>query len=158
MKRLFALAVVLVVLVSSVAAVGASASQPVSGTWQFTSVTPISAQPVGENCIIEVAYTQNYQGDLVGSVTGQVRIVHLGLCDQPAAEVFHTEGTFEGTVVGASGTFDLQGEGKADAQGSVDGQFIFLGGTEGLVNLHGQLTFTGLLSLGGPYSGDIHFD
>ena len=153
------LAVVLVVLVSSVSAVGASASQAVSGTWQFASVTPISAQPVDGNCILDLGYTQSYQGDLVGSVTGHVRIVHLGLCDQPAAEVFHTEGTFQGTVVGASGTFNFQGEGHAyGPQGEIEGQFVILGGTEGLANLHGALALTGQLPIGGTYSSDIHFD
>ncbi len=163
MKRLFGFAVVLVllvVMVSSVAVVGATAPQAISGDWQFASVTPISAQLTDDgNCIIELAYTQNYQGDLVGSVTGQVRIVHLGPCDQPAAEVFHTEGTYQGIVAGASGTFDFQGEGNADAQGNVQAQFVILGGTEGLANLHGQLTLTGNLVAGsGTYSGDIHFD
>src|SRR5262245_50090239 len=115
MKRLLiAFAMVLVVvMVSSVAVVGASPSQGINGDWQFSSVTPISARPVDGNCILELAYTQNYQGDLVGLLTGQVRIVHMGPCDQNAAEVFHTTGTFQGTVAGASGTFDFQGEGQA---------------------------------------------
>jgi hypothetical protein len=162
MKRLFVLAtvlVLLVVMVSSVAVVGASQSQAISGDWQFVSLTPISAQPVDGNCIIELAYTQNYQGDLVGSVTGQVRIVHLGPCDQPAAEVFHTQGTFQGTVTGTSGTFDFQGEGKADAQGNLQGQFIIQQGTGELANLRGMFTLTGNVVAGsGTYSGDIHFD
>src|SRR5688572_5545267 len=99
LKRIFEFGLVLVLLVvvvSSVAVVSASPSQAVSGTWHFTSLTPISAQPVGENCIVELAYTQAYQGDVAGTMTGQVRIMRLGGCDQPTAEVFQTEGTFQG--------------------------------------------------------------
>ena len=162
MKRLTMLAVVLgllVVIVSSVSVVGASASQAVSGSWQFGSLSPISAQPVGGNCIIELGYTQNYLGDLDGTVTGHVRIVHLGPCDQNAAEVFVSQGTFTGTVAGASGTFDFQLQGKAiGPQGSIQGQLIILAGTGNLASLHGQITLTGQLPIGGTYSGDIHFE
>ena len=163
MKRIFEFALVLgllVVMISSVAVVGASDSQAVSGTWQFTSVTPLSAQPAGENCIVVLAYTQAYQGDIVGTVTAQVRIVRRGACDQTGAvEIFHTEGAFEGTVAGASGTFEFQGEGQADTQSNLQGQFVILTGTDELANLHGQLDVTGnLVTSTGTYSGDIHFD
>jgi hypothetical protein len=160
MKRLFVLAVVLVVLVSSVSAVGASASQAVSGTWQLASIISASAQPVDGNCIIELVDTASFQGDLVGTSTQHTRIMHFGPCDQPAAEVFQSQGTFEGTVAGAAGTFDFELLGKADAQGNVQGPLVVLTGTGDLTNLHGQLTLTGQLPslLNGVYSGDIHFD
>jgi len=162
LKRLSAFVVVLgllVVMVISVSVVGASASQVVSGDWQFGSISPISAQPVGDNCIIELDYTQSYLGDLAGTATGHVRIVHLGPCDQSAAEVFVSQGTFTGNVAGASGTFDFQLEGKAyGPQGNIQGQLVILAGTGNLANLHGQITLTGQLPIGGTYSGDIHFD
>ena len=162
MKRLFVFAVVLgllVVMVSSVAVVGASASQAVSGDWQISSIISSSVQPVGENCIIELVDTVNFQGDLVGTSTQHTRIMHLGPCDQPAAEVFQSRGTFQGTVANVSGTFDFQLQGDADAQGNIQGPLVVLSGTEGLTNLHGQIALTGqLASGGGTYSGDIHFD
>ena len=160
MKRLFALAVVLVVLVSSMSVVGATASQAVSGTWQLASIISASAQPVGENCIIELVDTASFQGDLVGTSTQHTRIMHFGPCDQPAAEVFQSQGTFTGTVAGASGTFDFILRGKADAQGNVQGQLVILTGTGSLVSLHGQMSLTGTLPtlLDGIYSGDIHFE
>ena len=161
MKRLFVFAVVLgllVVMVSSVSVVGASASQAVSGAWQIGSIISSSAQPVGENCIIELVDTVNFQGDLVGTSTQHTRILHLGPCDQPAAEVFQSRGTFQGTVANVSGTFDFQLLGSADAQGNVQGSLVILNSSEGLANLHGAITLTGPLFPGGSYSGDIHFD
>jgi hypothetical protein len=161
LKRLFVFAVVLgllVVMVSSVSVVGASASQAVSGAWQIGSIISSSVQPVGGNCIIELVDTANFQGDFVGTSTQHTRIMHLGPCDQPAVEVFQSQGTFEGTVAGVSGTFDLLLQGGADAQGNVQGQLVILNGTEGLANLHGAVTLTGPLFPGGTYSGDIHFE
>ncbi len=161
MKRLFVLVTVLVLLalmVSSVAVVGATSPEAVSGTWQFVSITPISAQPVDGNCIIELEATLAFQGDLVGSSTNPVRIVHLGPCDQPASEVAHATGTYQGTVAGASGTFDWQAPAYADAQGNLQAQLVIQQGTGELANLHGLITLTGQLPVGGTYSGDIHFD
>jgi uncharacterized protein DUF3224 len=162
MKRLFVFAIVLgllVVMVSSVSVVGASASQPVSGAWQLTSIISSSAQPVDGNCIIELVDTASFQGDLVGTSTNHTWIMHMGPCDQPAAEVFHSQGTFQGTVAGVSGTFDFQLQGDADAQGNVQGPLVVLNGTEGLTNLQGRITLTLQLSTGGgTYSGDIHFE
>jgi hypothetical protein len=114
---------------------------------------------VGGTCIIELVDTVAFQGDLVGTSVETTRIVHLNPCDRPAAEIFETKGTFKGTVAGAAGAFDFQLQGQADAQGNVQGRLVILTGTEGLGNLHGQMTLTGsLLSLRGTYSGKIHFD
>lgn len=148
----------LVLLVGSVSVVGASAPQAVSGTWQFVSITPISAQPVDGNCIIELEATLDFQGDLVGTSTNHVRIVRLGPCDQQASEVFQTEGTYQGTVATASGTFDFAGQGNANAQGNLQAQFVIQKGTGGLANLHGIISLTGQLPVGGTYTGEIHFD
>ena len=163
MKRLFAFVVVLgllVVMASSVSVVGASASQAVSGGWQLTGIISASSQPVGGNCITELLDTASFQGDLVGTSTQHTRIMHFGPCDQPADEVFQSQGTFTGTVASASGTFDFILQGKADAQGNVQGQLVILTGTGGLASLHGQMSLTGTLPtlLDGIYSGDIHFE
>src|SRR5690349_14111279 len=120
MKRLFGFAVVmglLMLMVSSVSVVGASASQAVSGTWQIGSILSSTAKPVGGICILELEDTLTYQGDLVGTSTQHTTIEHFGPCDQPAPEIFQSNGTFEGTVAGISGTFDFQLVGVADAQG-----------------------------------------
>src|ERR1051325_9512834 len=132
-------------MVSSVSVVGASAAQAVSGGWQLTSILSASSQPVGENCITGLLDTAGFQGDLVGTSIQNTRIVHLGPCDQPADEVFQSQGTFTGTVAGASGTFDFILRGKADAQGNVQGQLVILTGTGGLASLRGQITLTGTL-------------
>jgi hypothetical protein len=162
LKRLFGLAAglaLLAAMVITVSVASASESQPVSGVWQLTSIISSSAQPVGPNCIVELVDTVGFQGDLVGSSTNHTRIVHLGLCDQPAAETFLTTGTFQGTVDGVAGTFDFQLHGTADAQGNIQGPLVVLSGTDGLANLHGQISLTGsLVSLSGTYSGDIHFE
>ncbi len=158
MKRLVVLTVVLVALVSSVSVVGASDSQPVNGTWQISSIISSSVQPVAGNCIIELVDTVDFQGDLVGTSTQHTRIMHMGACDQPAAEVFQSQGTFQGTVANVSGTFDFQLQGSADAQGHVQGPLVVLTGTGGLTNLRGRITLTGQLPIGGTYSGDIHFE
>jgi hypothetical protein len=162
MKRLFVLTTVVVLLAfigGGVSVVGASPSQPISGSWGLGSIISSSVRPVDGNCIIELVDTVVFQGDVVGTSAETTRIVHLGPCDQPAYEVFETRGTFTGTVSGASGTFNFQLQGHADAQGNIQGQLVILTGTEGLANLHGQITLTGsLLSLSGTYSGNIHFD
>ena len=147
-------------MVSSVSIVGASTSQAVSGSWQLTGIVSASSQSVGGNCITELLDTASFQGDLVGTSIQNTRIVHLGSCDQPADEVFQSQGTFTGTVAGASGTFNFILRGKADAQGNVQGQLVILTGTGSLVSLHGQMSLTGTLPtlLDGIYSGDIHFE
>ena len=163
MKRIFEFAVVLgllVVMVSSVTVVGASDSQAVNGTWQIASVIPISAQPVdGGNCIIEAVAISNLQGDLVGTFTDLLRIVRRGQCDQLGSETFLGHGTFEGSAADASVAFDFTAVGTADPQGNLQGQFVIQGGSGELANLHGVITLTGsLVTGGGTYSGNVHFD
>jgi hypothetical protein len=162
MKRIFEFALVLVLLalmVSSVAVVGASDSQAVNGTWQIASVIPISAQPVAGNCIIEAVAISSLQGDLTGTFTDNLRIVRQGACDQLGSETFLGHGTFEGSAADASGTFDFTAMGTADPQGNLQGQFVIQGGSGELANLHGVITLTGsLISGGGTYSGNVHFD
>jgi hypothetical protein len=161
LKRIFEFALVpgYVVLSNGGAVVGAFPSQAVSGRWQFASRTSLSAQPVDSgNCVIEAVAISNLQGDLVGTFTDHLRIVRRAQCDHAAAEVFQTDGTYQGTVAGVSGTFDLQGKGQADAQGNVQGHFIIQGGTGALAYLHGVINLTGSLVTGGTYSGNVHFD
>jgi hypothetical protein len=162
LKRSFVLAMVVALLAligSSVSVMAASPSQPTSGDWQIGSIISSSVRPVDGICIIQLVDTVVFQGDLAGTSIETTRIVHLGPCDQPAYEVFETRGTFTGTVADATGTFDFQLQGHADAQGNVQGPLVILTGTDGLANLHGRINLTGsLLSLRGAYAGNIHFD
>lgn len=158
MKRLFVFAAVLgllIMMVSGVSVVGASAAQAVSGTWQIGSILSSSAEPVGRSCIINLDDTLNWQGDIAGTSSQHTRIEHFGPCDQPAPEVFTARGTFQGTVAGVSGTFDFQLVGRVDAQGNAQAPLVILSSAGGLANLRGLVTLTGPLVPGGTYSGNI---
>ncbi len=136
----------------------AGRSQQASGTFQVASAVPTSVQQVGENCLIELDAQFNFQGTLEGSFTAHFRIVHHAPCGQPGPETFEAQGTYQGSVAGAPGTFDFNFQGGIDAQGNAQGQLVIQRGTGGLTNLHGMLTLTGQAGVGGTYVGDIHFD
>ncbi len=159
MKRLFAIVLgLLVVMVSSVSVVGASASQTVNGTWQIGTIFSSSAHPVGKYCAIEMDDTLNWQGDFVEMSTQHTTVQHFGPCDQPASETFQSRGTFQGNVGGVTGTFEFQIVGIADAQGNVQAPLVILKGAKGLAQLHGLITMTGPLVPGGDYLGHIHIN
>lgn len=136
----------------------AGPSQQASGTFQVASAVPTSVQQVGENCLIELDAQFNFQGTLEGFFTAHFRIVHHAPCGQPGPETFQAQGTYQGTVAGAAGTFDFNFQGGIDAQGNAQGQLVIQQGTGGLTNLRGMLTLTGQAGVGGTYVGDIHFD
>ncbi|MFV8752744.1 DUF3224 domain-containing protein [Nannocystaceae bacterium ST9] len=119
------------------------------------------AQVAPDLCILELTATFSFAGDLEGSFTSDFSIEHLGPCDQPALEVFSTEGVYVGEVLGAEGSFEYTFDGTIDGQGIATGDFVILedSGTDELDELEeGTITLTGLAGVGGTYSGEIEFD
>lgn len=157
MKRIFVFVMalaLLVVMVSGASVAGASASQTVSGTWKIVSAVPVSANPVGRNCIVELVATSAFEGDIVGTIEDHLKIVQFSPCDQPGAEVFLGHGDYQGTVLGASGVLQFVAYGTGDALGGLQGQIVFRSGTGGLAGLSGIITLSGD-HVGGTYTGKM---
>jgi len=128
-------------------------------------------QPAGNNCKLEAGFTYPFEGDLVGTATFQYSLMVHGPCTAdlpPPQGVYDANlkawGTFTGTVVGKSGTFNFTYEGREWPYGQpgdlgLRARIVILSGTEELENLHGVLDVTYMV--GDPfdtYSGQIHFD
>lgn len=155
-----ALIFVMVLLLAVPASVAEAASpQPISGNFAVDGVTPTSARVVGRNCIIEADVVFSFTGDLTGSFSSlSLRIVHRGPCDQPAAETFQGQGSYQGAVNDASGAFDFNFRGSADSQGNAQATMTVLQGSGALANLRGTIRLTGQTGVGGSYTGAVHFD
>lgn len=140
----------------------AKAYQAISGNFTVVSVIPKSAQPAGNDCMIDADVVFSFTGSLSGSFSPALplRIVHRGPCVPlgPASETFQGQGTYSGTVATAAGAFDFNFRGSADALGNAQAQMTLLQGTGGLSNLRGNIILTGVTGVGGTYSGTIGFD
>ena len=68
--------------------------------------------------------------------------------------MFFGSQTFTGTVLTASGTAQLVFS-ATFAGSNFQGQSTIFGGTDGLTNLHGQVTIQGIVNVNGSYSGFI---
>jgi hypothetical protein len=166
MKRSIVLLLVLTVALALVA-VPVSAGPPTtaSGAWDYVLTGPPEVKVAGPNVFI---YGQDH-GEWLGTFTGSTEEEFVVICHPNAGMAFYKgEMTFTGTVEDESGTPQ---EGtmviKTNAKQATDtcdpspaiwhGHWVILGGTEGLVNVHGQGTFYGA-SLHAEYEGQIHFD
>ena len=169
MKKRILFVTVLVIIALMAIAVPASAIKPtmVNGTFGFAGPPMnIVEKPAGKNCIIDVDIVYAFVGDLNGSAPFHFRVVSHGPC--PAApfqydENLKAQGTFEGTVAGKEGTFDLTYVGRAwpadPDELALTAQIVVLSGTGELENLHGVLDVSYLAGdLFDSYSGQIHFD
>jgi hypothetical protein len=168
MKHQIKYVALLVVVLLFAAVAPASASQPstVSGTYEFIYGQP-EVTEAGNNCFIEVDGTYPFSGDLEGVATTHFDAISHGPCATAAPfnnrETLYGRGTFVGTVLGVSGTFEFVYEGHsypvAPGQDALDARFIILSGTDGLANLHGVLEAS--YDLGNTfdtYTGRVHFD
>jgi hypothetical protein len=158
-------------LLTLVLAVPALATPPteVSGNiWMSAPPANRTWRPAGNNCIVEVDLTFLSVGDASGTITQHSRIVSHGPCGPsgPAPGQYHETdtgyGTFTGTVLGVSGTYDYTFNSQlwpADP-GEVlyTGRNIILSGSGGLANLHGVIEDWGVVGEPGAYAGRVHFD
>ena len=118
-------------------------------------------KPVADDlCIIELPATFHLAGDLDGSFFALFEIEHYGPCGEYAEEYFYADGTYEGSVLGAEGTFTYTFEGTIDMFGQATGELIIDegSGTGDLEDLEGSITLSGPAGVSGSYSGTVSFE
>jgi hypothetical protein len=149
--------IVLLLLLPATASADSGAASVLQVAGDFTVGAPegVSVEPLGRTCRISFSTTFTFTGDLTGAFTAPFSILHLGSCDQPAAEVFQARGTYAGEVAEASGTFEFLFAGTIDATGRAQGQLVVLRGTGGLTTLHGVVQLNGQALVGGKYTGAV---
>lgn len=128
------------------------------GDFIVEDAIPTSVAPDGDECQIELMATFRFEGSLQGSFTAPFEIEHEGPCDEPAPEEFEAQGTFAGTVNGASGTFEVKFEGTISTAGQAQGVLEIEEGTGELEGLEGSLTLTGIAGVSGTYTGFLRFE
>lgn len=136
----------------------ASSPIPVSGGWTIVytpSCTPIDDGIV--KCVL-AGGERTQTGDIDGIITVEgfyIVNLHKGLV------TVHTEGVFNGTVLGRSGQAVVRFDSKSDLSvtpAQITGVWMMDRGTGGLEGVHGQGSWVGESGVGGTYSGQIHFD
>ena len=159
MKRVMAIALVVVLSLLMLPAAAVSASPPteVSGTFELTSFDVTKAKMANGNMIFTVSLTTEWTGDFVGTDEGVGKMVFHPNGDY----TIHTFSTWTGSYLGGpEGTMVLHTSNKGnDFTGVFKGRITVISSTDGLAGLHGVLTITND-PLGGDniYSGKIHFD
>ena len=93
----------------------------VNGTFKVENPDVISVTPDDGECKIVLDEAFDLTGDIVGRMNSHFRIEHMGSCDQPASETFSARGTFTGSVLGTTGSFQYTFEGTIDAQNNAQG-------------------------------------
>ena len=133
------------------------AEPPIQGGGNFfdLTVTPIGEdQVVGANTISLLMLTGNTDGTLNGTVSSEVTCVletstQKGNC--------HGTATFEGDVEGAEGTLLINDVFRVDGPNLEAGSFTILSGTDELINLKGEGSFSGSFdTASGTYTMAFH--
>lgn len=141
----------------------AGATSPVTGSGTITAtLIDNSALPAGASG--NLLFTETLQDTVTGAMSGAL-VENLTGVYRPSAGVlasFHGIDTCTCTVADATGalqqgTLTLQFEGMEAPDGSLSGQFVIVGGTDGLANLEGQGTFQGSAQ-SVTYTMALHFD
>ncbi len=96
----------------------------------------------------------NVDGALTGTAWATERDVTHG---QDGTINFHGLANFTGTVNGKTGSIMINYVGHNNGT-FIDGQFVLLGGTMGLLGLHGQGEFHGSATMPLSYTLDWHFE
>ena len=152
-KVLLGLVVVLVVLVPAVP-VGAGPTWPDRAEGSFTAAVDfetLSAQPLGDRCLLRVQGTLSFSGTLQGDATGTTTALVLGTCQDVASTPPGTfADVFRSTLVftGDDGTeARITYAGTTAAGGDISAVMVLTGG------LHGLLLVEAVVAEGGTYSG-----
>ncbi len=165
MKRSIVLLMALV-FAMTLAAVPVSAGPPTaaSGTWDYALTGPPEIRVVGPNVFIFGEDRGEWHGTLEGFTEEEFVVACYG---EAGFSFYRGEMTFSGTVMDEAG---IRHEGTAVLKASGiqysdtcdpspaewQGNWVILGGTEGLANLHGRGTFHGP-SFHLLYEGQIRF-
>lgn len=172
-QSLFGIVLALTMVMMIVVPVSATPPSRVDGRYSLSQLTLdyMEWQPAGNNCKLECGFTYPFEGDLVGTATFHYSIIGHGPCTAdvpPEQGVYYASlkawGTFTGEVLGESGTFTFNYEGREWPYGqpgdlALRARIVIVSGTGDLEDLHGELAVTHMV--GDPfdtYSGQIHFD
>ena len=141
-----------------VLAVSASyGTKPADGSGHVTLVSHIkigTSRAPDDNNITTFKNKFSVDGALSGSAIATERDVTHG---QTGVISFHGVANFTGTVNGKSGSIMINYVGHNNGT-FIQGQFVLLGGTSGLLGLHGQGTFSGAATMPLSYTLDSHFE
>jgi hypothetical protein len=156
-----ALSVVLLVT-PYIGMVHATSSTTVNGTIEVITETPLKTIQLRDgNQIMIFAITEHWIGDIdaIGSTTKSIWLTHNLFLPVPPAdftinivEIL----TFQGTVLGKSGTFTMAIYLHFSLAPGY-GNWVILGGTGGLAHLHGQGTISSPVPYSYTYTGQVHF-
>jgi hypothetical protein len=157
MKRFLMALTMAAVLALPAQAAFADTAQPASGTFKVVSESVTSVQQVGTDCVINLAVVFSFQGSLVGSFSPPANfvLVQQAPCNQSGPINFVAAGTFQGTVNGATGSFNFVFVGSLPDATHAHGTLYILGGTGQLSHLSGSLVLTGTPHVGGTYTGTV---
>jgi hypothetical protein len=157
MKRFLMALTMAAVLALPAQAAFADTAQPASGTFKVVSESVTSVQQVGTDCVINLAVVFSFQGSLVGSFNPPANfvLVQQAPCNQSGPINFVAAGTFQGTVNGATGSFNFVFVGSLPDATHAHGTLYILGGTGQLSHLSGSLVLTGTPHVGGTYTGTV---
>ncbi len=144
----------LVPLVLLLPAAQGARPQAVSGTIVVGDPSFALIRTTGGPTIYTVTEHDTYSGSLQGTTLGESRLVVDATGD------FTLEGrhVFTGTVDGVSGTLTLLIEARGTFPTTFEGQLVILSGTDGLSNLRGSWTISGIPGFAGTYSGQVHIE
>lgn len=164
MRRSIILLVVTVALSLAAVPVSAGPPMPASGTWDYALTAPPVVEMAGPNVFI---YGQDH-GEWHGTFEGFSEEEFVIVCHASAGFAYYRgEMTFYGTVLDESGirregSMALKASGKQytdtcdPSPAEWNGQWVIIGGTGGLAEVHGQGTFDGP-SFHLLYEGQVHF-
>lgn len=149
-------ALFLLALLPVLALSAAYGSKPAPGKGHVTLVSSVkvgTSRAPGDNNITTYKNIFTLDGALSGRAVATERdVTHLR-----TGEVnLHGLANFTGTVNGKSGSIMVNYVGQVNGT-SIQGQFVLLGGTTGLLGLHGQGTFSGTAGMPLSYTLDWHF-
>jgi uncharacterized protein DUF3224 len=140
-----------------VLAVSASyGTKPADGSGHVTLVSHVkigTSRAPADNNITTYKNKFTVDGALTGTAWAIERDVMHG---QTGDTNFHGLANFTGTVNGKSGAIVINYVGHNDGT-FIEGQFVLLDGTTGLLGLHGQGTFSGVATMPLSYTLDWHF-
>ncbi len=158
-KVLKTLLLVCMILITASLPVYATPPTEVSGIFDLETIVYTGTRTAGPNTFIYGTDVEVWQGDWAG--VGETEWVVTALAS--GVLLFSSRGVFTGTVLDSDeGTMEYQLTGQIPPGGGEwYGQWVILGGTGGLANVHGQGTWWGPGYGYDPdhwYEGQVHFD
>ena len=150
------LSVSLLIAALLIASIPALAGPPeqAEGLWQYQPFT-LEVREAGCNTFMKTFENGLWTGTFEGTSTEDGKVViHCS-----GAWSFNAIVSFEGSVAGRTGTFEMSVVGtRPDASSDWEGMYVILSGTEELANLHGQGIWWGPGAPAPEVWGDIYYE